>query len=146
MNNHSKVHLVFLKSAYREFSDVERARMGREERKMFRAPLAKANEPAERRLASPDKRALLAALLAGGYGATMGGLVGQLSDNSMKGALIGGSAVGLPAYLLAKHRAKATNGAIEEAMSEMNPGATLRDLGNNPTYYDRFLPRDWRGL
>lgn len=123
----------------RQFSDEEEQDLRQAKRTALRGPFASTRDPATKRLVDPKKRALLAALALGGMGAGYGGLAGAVGGNASKGALIGGLLAGLPAAAIGSTVARRTNEDIEDALSRLPPGATIRDLEREPLYRDRLM-------
>lgn len=121
--------LMLTKLAYREFSPREQREIQEAKKKMFRGPFASSEAPATRRLASPNKRALAAAGVAGLYGAGMGSGLKYLTGGSMLSGALGGAAVtGIPTYLLARAFATHRNNELEDDLALLPPGASVKDI------------------
>lgn len=126
----------------REFSEDEERRIRRGKMKMLRGPFASSKAPATKRLASPLLRSLLAGGTIGLAGSLYGSLLGGASGGvpgANKGALVGGALAGIPAGLLAYMRNRQENEDIEDALSRLPEGATIRDLEREPLYRDRLM-------
>jgi hypothetical protein len=127
----------------RPLSEKEEESVEREQTHWFPRIFESYGMPLQERMASPGKQGLLHALLGGGLGAAIGkGGAGVAHDifggdkGTMMaagiplGALLGATAMGIPAYF----RRRARNEGTREMMSRLPEGATLRDLLSDPAY------------
>lgn len=85
------------------------------------------------RMSSPGWQA---GLWGAGVGLPIGAMVGDMSDDPVKGTL-GGLAAGGLAGLIAWHRTKQRNNDVEEIMRRLPPNATLRDYEADPLIAER---------
>jgi hypothetical protein len=121
----------------RQLTDAEKADVADGQTKWFRGPFASEGDSISRRMASPAKRSLLAALATTAAGAGLGAYgASQSGGNTLGGALAGGSVGalgGIPLGVLAYLGQQQSNKTLEERMRRLPEGnTTLRDMMSDP--------------